>query len=217
MLFTCIAKRATNTDMIAAKHVSEAEIEGLYPINVRATYAQRQSADNALMEAWQRLQAKGLIMQAPGQANGVMTITTKGREVIKNGTVEEITVRQNLRRDMLHRDIQGAVYDNFAGGHYDTAVRDAFVAVEVAVRDVSNLSRTLVGVKLMREAFNPNTGRLTNMELSMPERERMADLFAGAIGTFKNPLSHLKVGNADPAPVIEELMFASRLLRFVKP
>ena len=68
----------------------------------------------------------------------------------------------------------------------------------------------------MREAFNPNTGKLTNQALPISERERMADLFAGAIGTFKNPLSHRKVGNSEPMPVIEELLFASRLLRFVK-
>jgi uncharacterized protein (TIGR02391 family) len=108
------------------------------------------------------------------------------------------------------------VYDNFASGNYDTSVRDAFIQVEIAVRETAKLPATLVGVKLMREAFNPNTGKLTDMALSMAERERMADLFAGAIGTFKNPLSHRAVGNTDPAPVIEELLFASRLLRFLR-
>jgi len=54
------------------------------------------------------------------------------------------------------------------------------------------------------------------MTLPVAERERIADLFVGAIGTFKNPLSHRKVGNTDPAPVIEELLLASRLLRFVR-
>jgi hypothetical protein len=88
--------------------------------------------------------------------------------------------------------------------------------VEIAVRETAKLPATLVGVKLMREAFTPNTGKLTNMSLPMPERERMADLFAGAIGTFKNPLSHREVGNIDPAPVIEELLLASRLLRFLR-
>jgi hypothetical protein len=45
---------------------------------------------------------------------------------------------------------------------------------------------------------------MTDMALAMSERERMADLFAGAIGTFKNPLLHGKVGNMDPVPVIED-------------
>jgi uncharacterized protein (TIGR02391 family) len=108
-------------------------------------------------------------------------------------------VRQMLRREMLHSDLQGAVYDNFATGNYDLSILDAFVQVEIAVRDAAKLPATLVGVKLMREAFNPNTGKLTEMALPISERERMADLFVGAAGTFKNPLSHRKVGNADPA------------------
>ena len=146
----------------------------------------------------------------------MMTLTTKGREAAGSIKFGEITVRQMLRREMLHSDLRGSVYDNFASGNYDTSILDAFVQVEIAVREAAKLPATLVGVKLMREAFNPNTEKLTDMAIPMSERERMADLFAGAIGTFKNPLSHRKVGNADPAPVIEELLFASRLIRFVK-
>ncbi|MHB8884418.1 MAG: TIGR02391 family protein [Methylovirgula sp.] len=171
------------------------------------------------MEAWQRLLSSGLIMQAPGQAPRMMTLTARGRDVVGSVKFEEIVVsvvRQTLRREMLHAELRGSVYDNFASGNYGTSVRDAFVRVEIAVRETANLSATLVGVKLMREAFNPNTGKLTDMALPMSERERMADLFCGAIGTFKNPLSHRKVGNTDPASVIEELLFASRLLRFLR-
>lgn len=210
VLLKCIAQRSPGT-------VFEDEIVGLFPIGMRANYQQRLAADNALMEAWQRLKSAGLIMQAPGQAARVMTITVKGRDAAVAVRFEEIAVRQMLRPEMLHSALQGAVYENFSGGNYDTAVRDAYVQVEIAVRDAVDPPASLVGVKLMREAFNPHTGKLTKMALSMPERERMADLFAGAIGTFKNPLSHRKVGNIEPQPVIEELMFASCLLRFIKP
>ena len=216
ILLKCIAQRATSTDPIAAKYVFEDEIVGLYPIGVKASFQNSTAANGALMEAWQRLLSAGLIMQAPGQAARMMTLTAKGREAAGSVRFEEITVRQMLRREMLHSDLQGSVYENFASGNYDTAVRDAFVELEIAVRDGAKLPASLVGVKLMREAFNPNTGKLTNQALPISERERMADLFAGAIGTFKNPLSHRKVGNSEPMPVIEELLFASRLLRFVK-
>jgi hypothetical protein len=37
----------------------------------------------------------------------------------------------DVRREMLHIELQGAVYDNFASGNYDTSVRDAFVQVEI--------------------------------------------------------------------------------------
>jgi uncharacterized protein (TIGR02391 family) len=216
VLLSCIAGRANNTDPIASKFVYEDEIVGLYPIGVRATYQQRTAIDNALMEAWQRLLSSGLIMQAPGQAPRMITLSARGRVAAAGVNFQEIAVRQMLRRELLHPELQGAVYDNFASGNYDTAVRGAFVQVEIAIREEAKLAATLVGVKLMREAFNPNTGSLTDTTLPMAERERMADLFAGAIGTFKNPLSHRKVGNTDPAPVIEELLFASRLLRFVR-
>ena len=138
-------------------------------------------------------------MQAPGQAARMMTLSAKGRVAAAGVNFEEIAVRQMLRREMLHPELQGAVYENFASGNYDTAVRDAFVQVEIAVREQAKLAATLVGVKLMREAFDPNTGKLTDMTLPVSERERIADLFAGAIGTFKNPLSHRKVGNTNPA------------------
>lgn len=95
-------------------------------------------------------------------------------------------------------------------------MRDAFVLVEDTVKTDSGIARE-IGVNLMRAAFNPNSGPLTKMALPMAERERMVELFAGAIGTFKNPHSHRIVGNDDPTPVMEELMLASRLLRFLRP
>jgi hypothetical protein len=41
----------------------------------------------------------------------------------------------------------------------------------------------------------------------------MPDLFAGAIGVFKNPLSHREVGNSDPIPVIEHLSLRKAVLQ----
>ena len=192
ILLSCVAGRANNADPIASKFVYEDEIVGLYAVGIGATYQQRLAVDHALMESWQRLQSGGLIMQAPGQAPRMMTLSAKGRVAAAGVNFEEIAVRQMLRREMLHPELQGAVYENFASGNYDTAVRDAFVQVEIAVREQAKLAATLVGVKLMREAFNPNTGKLTDTTLPVSERERIADLFAGAIGTFKNPLSHRK-------------------------
>lgn len=174
VLLMCIAGWANSTDPIVAKYVYEDEIVGLYPVGVKATYQQRIAIDSVLMEAWQRLLQSGL----PGQAPRMMTLTERGRDAVGSVKFEEIVVRQMLRREMLHAELRGSVYDNFASGNYDTSVRDAFVQVEIVVRETANLSATLVGVKLMREAFNPNTGKLTDMALPMSERERMADCSA---------------------------------------
>ena len=134
--------------------------------------------------------AKHGVLKFEGQAPRMMTLSAKGRVAAAGVNFEEIVVRQMLRREMLHAELQGAVYENFASGNYDTAVRDAFVQVEIAVREQAKLAATLVGVKLMREAFNPNTGKLTDTTLPVSERERIADLFVGAIGTG----SSLRIG-----------------------
>lgn len=217
MLLQCVTQRATDPSPVATRYVHDNEIVGLYPIDGRTTFQRRMEADIALAESWQRLSTVGLIVPAPGQAPGMMTVTSRGCEVAGGNNFEEMMARLSLRPEMLHSDLRESVYENFSNGNYDTAVRDAFVLVEDKVRTAAGLPNSLVGVQLMRTAFDPNKGKLTDSKLVMAERERMADLFAGAIGTFKNPHSHRIVGNNDPSSVIEELMLASRLLRFVRP
>jgi len=216
LLLKIAADRASNSDPIANKYVYDGSLANLYPVVSGNTSEDSKTANKMLGEAWQRLQANGLIMQAPDQAAGNRTVTTKGAETAASSNFQEMMIRQRLSRDMLHPDLQGSVYNSFAAGDYDTAVLDAFVILEDAVRMAANLQPRNIGVQLMRDAFNPTNGPLTDMHMLPAERERMPDLFAGAIGVFKNPLSHRRVGKNDPGPVVEELMFASRLLRFVK-
>lgn len=194
--------KRSQQDQTAPRNIELTALQGMYPIGEGVTFAQRQRVDIAITESWQRLMNRGFLMQAIGQSAGVMTLTSKGLEAADPVKFEEIIVRQSLTRDMLHSELRGSVYDSFTAGHYDTAVRDAFALVEDAVRTKAGpAAAPLVGAKLMRKAF----------------KAPMADFFAGAFGVFRNLYAHRNVGNADPAPVIEELMIASRLLRFVKP
>lgn len=216
ILLKIAADRASNPDPIANKHVYDGSLANLYPVSSDNAFEDVKAADKLLGEAWQRLQAHGLIMQAPDQALGSRTVTSKGAEVATSSNFPEMMARLRLSREMLHLDLQGSVYDRFAARDYDGAVLGAFVILEDAVRTAAGLRPEDIGVELMKKAFNPAGGALTDTGLPAAERERLRDLFVGAIGTFKNPLSHRKIGKSDSAPVIEELMFASRLLRFFK-
>jgi uncharacterized protein (TIGR02391 family) len=97
-------------------------------------------------------------------------------------------------------------------GEYDVAVMLAMKAVEVAVREASGIGGD---VKLMRAAFAPEGGPLTDPDAEGGERVARMELFAGAIGSFKNPHSHRDVDVSDPAEAIEAIYLANMLLRIV--
>ena len=84
----------------------------------------------------------------------------------------------------------------------------------MAVRAKGNYPQTLIGVDLMRKAFHPIDGRLTLPGDAPGERQAVMDLFAGAIGSYKNPSSHRHVA-IDAPEAVEMIMLASHLLRIV--
>src|SRR3546814_12075640 len=72
---------------------------------------------------------------------------------------------------------------------------------------------SLLGRDLMRQAFKLSGGPLCDTEVVRGEQEAMADLFAGAIGIFKNPTSHRDEVIATANEAAEALMTASHLMR----
>jgi uncharacterized protein (TIGR02391 family) len=88
-------------------------------------------------------------------------------------------------------------------------------AVEVSVRDASGLGNNVVGVALMREAFATDKGPLTDTKTERGEQVARMDLFAGAIGSYKNPHSHRDVDLNDPGEAVEIILLANHLLRIV--
>jgi uncharacterized protein (TIGR02391 family) len=88
-------------------------------------------------------------------------------------------------------------------------------AVEVNVRSAAGFSASDRGTDLMRKAFDPAHGPLTDQATETAEREARAHLFAGAIGSYKNPHSHRNVELDDPDEAAEIIMLANHLLRIV--
>jgi uncharacterized protein (TIGR02391 family) len=94
---------------------------------------------------------------------------------------------------------------------------DAFAAmreVEIRVRELGSFSNSDYGTKLVRRAFDDN-GPLTDPDQDPGDRQATSDLFAGALGVFKNPSSHREVDFEDPTLASEVILFADLLLRML--
>jgi uncharacterized protein (TIGR02391 family) len=173
----------------------------------------------ALMEAWSWLERENFIAVRVGfYGNDDYFITRRGRRVRSREGLQSYRNANLLPRGKVHPAIADKVYPAFLRGEYDTAVFQAFREVEIAVRVGGAYPQETVGVKLMREAFRPtqgsNSGPLTDKSLPVAEQEGMMNLFAGAIGLYKNPQSHRNVPT-EPVDAAEVIMFAGHLLRII--
>jgi uncharacterized protein (TIGR02391 family) len=128
-----------------------------------------------------------------------------------------VALAWRMATEALHSAIREDVGPLYHRGKYDTAVFEAMKAVEVAVREAVGLPEGLLGVKLMRAAFAPmpNAGPLTDTATEGGEQVARMELFAGAIGSYKNPHSHRNVDLVDPDEAAEIIMLANHLLRIV--
>jgi uncharacterized protein (TIGR02391 family) len=171
----------------------------------------------AFAEAWAWLEAQGLLVPAaaPNGANGFRYLSRRARQFASEADFADYRIARLIPREILNARIADPVWRAMMRGEYDVAVFQAMKAVEVAVRETSGLGDGLVGVKLMREAFNPERGVLTDMTAEAGERTARMELFAGAIGSFKNPHSHRDVNLNNPLEAIEAIYLANSLLRVV--
>lgn len=66
----------------------------------------------------------------------------------------------------------------------------------------------------MRKAFDHKYGSLSDQTIPKVEREALSHLFAGAIGSYKNPHSHRNVA-IEAEEAVEMIMLGSHLLKIV--
>lgn len=170
--------------------------------------------ETKLTEAWRWLAREGFITEAARQ-QGNFFITSRGKRALESGV--PVSAYHNARflpREFLHASIAQRVFPVFLRGDYDNAVLTAFREVEIEVRSAASLSETDYGVQLMRRAFDPTSGPLTDQNQEKGEREALANLFAGAIGSYKNATSHRRVPLEAPE-ASEMVILASHLLHIV--
>ncbi len=178
-------------------------------------HRQRQEVLQRLIVAWRWLERELFIAPQPGNVNWAF-ITPRGKEVLESQDFETYKKGHLLPSEGLDLVLVRKVKQAFIRGDYDTAIFQAFKEVEVQVRKKAGLSNSNIGVALMRTAFNPDNGPLTDKNTDKGERVARMELFASAIGTYKNPSSHREVDFADPKEAADIIHIANQLLRILK-
>ena len=189
----------------------------------RKDYKSRQpEVDLALMEALAWLRSAGLLVEKASSMGSWFFISRRGKQITSREDFAAYRKAGLLPKGQLHSVIAAKVYPAFMRGEYDTAVFQAFREVEVSVRTAGQFGPNDYGMDLMRNAFRPAQkkgqlnppGPLTDQQLPASEQDAMANLFAGAIGLYKNPQSHRHVPT-HPEDAAEVIIFASQLMRVV--
>lgn len=168
-----------------------------------------------LSEALNWLITQGLVARdKPGHSTSAqsMFVTRSGKRVLAEGIAGAVAATR-LNVNLHERLVK--VRTQFLIGEYELAAFAAMREVEIRVRDLAKAENSLIGVKLMRGAFKPENGPLSDPDLDPGEQVAMMELFAGAIGTFKNPPSHRQVNYGDPTEASEVVMLADLLMRIL--
>ena len=201
-------------------HVNQGQVNRDQISRFAGEYAQQHQADVeiAITEAWRWLEINIFIVPAPGinGHHGWFVLSRRGRAALEHP--EQFVAYSKAAafpRELLHPAIAERVWAALARGDYADAVFYGFRSVEESVRQAGKYADTDIGVDLMRKAFDAAKGPLRKQTDPKPEREALAHLFAGAIGSYKNPHSHRTVTITDAAEAQEMVLLASHLLRIV--
>jgi len=151
--------------------------------------------------------------------NGFRLISDQGRRAAAEIDFAAAKVRSRYSRDMFHPALPAAAWNAFRSGDYDTAVYEAFKALESSIRKKglgqNGIGATDHGVSLMLKAFDVNAGPLTDMTAPIGRRERRRELFSGAFGELRNPVAHGDPTITDPLVAVEEMIAEGMLQRIV--
>jgi len=128
------------------------------------------------------------------------------RRVIKEYTL--------MPQAYVHKDIIKKSFKLLESEQYESAVLQAFKCIETSVRLKIKADADEVGTRLLRKAFHPETGQLTDYSLPTSEREAFANYIAGAFGFYKNPCSHRDV-ELNFISAFDRIVVASDLLKII--
>lgn len=110
-----------------------------------------EAVGRAIAEAWAWMSAQGLVARDYNQHGSEWCyVTRRGERVAAPPAFAEFRKAALLPRAMLHPQIEEQAWSNFIRGNYDTAVFEAFRAVEIAVRTAAGFAQGEHGVPMIR-------------------------------------------------------------------
>lgn len=168
----------------------------------------------AVSAAWSWLEANGLICRGPESDNEWYVPTARGLAVQSHQALRALISAEQLPEHFLHPDILVHSRPLFLQSRFETAVFEAFKALEVAIRLAAELSDGDIGIQLAQAAFHPENGPLMDSSAERGERVALMNLMTGALGSYKNPSSHRRV-QIVAEEAREMIILASHLLRIV--
>jgi uncharacterized protein (TIGR02391 family) len=213
-----LAKGMVQHGMFQPETVNDIAIAAPHALNGQPGYSfYNRELQPLLSRAWGWIERNDLITPAGGMngRNGWMMFTPKGERVADAQDIQRLREAADFPRWMIHPSIAEKVWRALMRNDLGDAVLFAFRAVEEAVRSAGGFTADDIGVKLMRAAFNKDKGPLTDLSQPEGERDALPQLFAGAIGSYKNPHSHRTVKLEDIREAQEQIVLASHLLRIV--
>ena len=168
----------------------------------------------ACSAAWSWLEANGLICPKPTDSGGWFVPTRLANDVRNSTGLRKLVSNQALPEDFLHPAVISNARPLFLQSRFDTAVFEAFKALEVTIRTAAGLGHEMIGTNLASRAFNPESGELTDSAAEKGERVALMNLMTGALGSYKNPSSHRHV-ELTATEAREMIILASHLLKIV--
>jgi uncharacterized protein (TIGR02391 family) len=206
------------TEYLAGAMPSQPMVTSVYSGNdLRA----RQDAVVAkIADAWTWLEQQRYLVPSGRPGEQWRQLTERGSEILK------VPVDDALKRIQagallgpgLHPRIERQVREAWNAGDFETAIFKAAREIEIAVGErlppPAPGDRKLYGVEVINAAFGKGKP-LADPGQDPGEQEGTRALYAGFIGTFKNPGSHRHFEPDDPVQAAEIIRTADLLMRML--
>ncbi|WP_028470050.1 TIGR02391 family protein [Neptunomonas japonica] len=118
-------------------------------------------------------------------------------------------------KSYIHPIIMDKCFSLLSAGEFESAVIQAFKAIETTTRNKIGAPVDMFGERLLKKAFNPDEGALTNYKLPKSERFAFLNYITGAFSFYRNSSAHRDI-ELDFVSAFDRIAVASDLLKAIE-